>query len=290
MAKNKIKINKKYLRKLGLDISVDELPDDACIKRINYSSDPEELVLDADGYTIGVITTIDVDADGDVVIPAGIDLGRYRKNPVVLFNHSLAEPVGYSESLKVFDDKVISKTRYGSTPEAQRIHQLIKDKVLRTHSIGFITLEALFRGQASFQKKLNELKAKYPQKFTEESAKRVDRIVTKSLMVEYSIISIPSNEDAVMLEIKAAKHGKVEEKVTEQPESSEEELKAEVDEFAAVPEVRREPDAEAEPEKKEISRVEIKVLKRATRINKITTVKELEAKRLQKAYLKLWGV
>ena len=39
--KNIIKINSKYFEKLGLDIKVNELPDGACIKRINFDSNFE---------------------------------------------------------------------------------------------------------------------------------------------------------------------------------------------------------------------------------------------------------
>jgi phage head maturation protease len=223
MPKSKLKINSKYLDKLGLDVSADELPTDACIKRVNFDStlasplsynsdidvvEPHIIGNKKDEFSVGIITTIDVDSDGDVVLPKGIDTSRYEKNPVVLFQHNLNMPIGYAEEITVHDDKITAKTRYGSTEEAKKVHQLLKDKVLRTHSIGFVTLESEVRGTKAFELILNDLKSMFPDKFDEKTSKRVDRVVTKSLLLEYSVVTVPSNEEAVINEIKSIKDSK----------------------------------------------------------------------------------
>lgn len=284
--KNKIRVNKKYLDSLGLNIDADELPKDAIIKRINFNDDnkglfssssdleqvkPHSLVQEEEGkleegqYSIGTITTIDVDSDGDVVLPRGIDISRYEKNPVVLFQHNLDMPIGYAEELTVYDDRITAKTRFANTDEARKVHQLLKDNVLRTHSIGFVTLEFELKGTRAFDSIMKELKSKFPYKFTDEMSKRVDRIVTKSMLLEYSIVTIPANEEAVINEIKICKEQQ--ELIEETSESS---VKSEI--------------------KQENPQVKIKIVKRAKSINKLSTLKEREQERLKEAFLKLWGV
>jgi len=296
--KNKIKINSKYLEKLGLDVKADEFSEDTYIKRISFSCETEEKgdFLDAtpeidvvrphiveedvdDGYIIGKITSIEMDSDGDVVLPNGLDFSRYTKNPVVLFNHDLSQPIGFAEEIKVNDNNVIAKTRFGSTEEAQKIYQLVKDRVLRTHSIGFIPLEAEVRGSKNFDSLISELKTAYPEEFDEKLAQKVDRIITKSLLLEYSIVTIPANEEAVIQEIKAIK--------AEKQEKSQE-LAQELAQES--PEVAQELQEKSQKIVEENKKSSIKVIKRANNIKRLSTAKQREQERLKQAYLKLWGV
>jgi 2'-5' RNA ligase len=201
--KKTIKVTRKYLSKLGFDLQAAEL-EGACIKRMHYNSDIDEVrPHDQDGYSVGKIMTIDVDGDGDVMIPTGIDISRYEKNPVVLFNHNQEDPIGYAEKILVTAEDITAKTRYGTTKQAQKIHQLVVDKVLRTHSIGFIPTQVLMRGTPGFQQAVGKLRSAYPAKFTQEKIDRIRRIILKAILVEYSIVTIPANEDAVMSEVKA---------------------------------------------------------------------------------------
>jgi len=337
MPKNKLKINSKYLDKLGSDVTADELPSDACIKRVNfdststlasplsYNSDIDvvepHIMGNKDEFSVGIITTIDVDSDGDVILPLGVDTSRYEKNPVVLFQHNLNMPIGFAEEINITEDKIVAKTRYGSTEEAKKIHQLLKDKVLRTHSIGFVALESVIRGTKDFEIILNELKSKFPNKFDEETSQRVDRVVTKSLLLEYSIVTIPANEEAVINEIKNIKDNKkvtkeiteprvssqteglpkstqarhseevIEEEVIEE-EVIEEEVIEEVTEEEEIEELIIEDEEEEEEEElfEEITKVNIKVIKRSNNIKRISTLKEREEERLKKAYQSLWGI
>jgi len=201
--KSKIKITKKFLENLGLDLDPKKFVG-TVVKRMSYHSDIDEVLPhERDGYSFGRIMTIDVDGDGDVMIPDGVDLTRYQKNPVVLFNHHRDKPIGFAEKMSVTREDITSKTRYGTTEEAQKIYQLVRDKVLRTHSVGFIPIEVAIKGRPGFKEAAGKLRKLFPEKFTEENVKKIDRIILKSIMVEYSIVTIPSNEDAVMLEVKS---------------------------------------------------------------------------------------
>ena len=262
------------MEKLGLAIDVDQI-EEKCVKRIKLD---EEIQEDEEGYTVGTISSISVDSDGDVVLPTAIDFSRYKMNPVVLLNHNLNQPIGYAEKISVHDDKIVAKTKYGNTPEAQKVYQLIKDKVLRTHSIGFITLEQVKRTDPHFKTITDKLQKEYPNKFTDDKVKTLDRIVTKALLIEYSIVTIPANEEAVMTEVKSVKNNE-ELEVKEEPKVEvKEEPKVEELEVKEVKEVKEEP------------KIEIKVVKRGSKVKKVSTLKEREAKKLKDLYLKLWGV
>src|SRR5262245_28511365 len=62
-------------------------------------SNPSRLALDESAMSATfVISTMRPDRVGDVVVPEGIVLENYRRNPVVLFGHQSASlPIGKSE-------------------------------------------------------------------------------------------------------------------------------------------------------------------------------------------------
>jgi phage head maturation protease len=323
--KKTIKLTKKLVSKYDLDIDIDSIPEEnRVIKRISIDSEP----VSADkGIVEGNISTIDIDSDGDVILPSAFDFERYKKNPVVLFNHSLNSPVGYAEKISVLDDRVTAITRFGNTAEAQKVYQLVKDRVLRTFSVGFLTLESIDRGDMNFKGVLNRLVDEYPHRFNAESIKSVDRIVTKAILIEYSIVTVPANEHAVVEEIKAIKleeQNKVEEveeveevievkaeqylhteqivedlttekvEVDEEPFPKEENNPAKEEVQPVVEELTTEEvDPEPEPEEEEIvgdAKIEIKRISRATKLKKVSTIEQEEQKRLNELYKSLWGI
>lgn len=203
--KTTIKLTDKYLAKLNLPADLfAELPEDQrVVKRISvdqvYGTDDEE-----DHYAKGIISTVDPDSDGDVVMQSGLDYSRYMNNPVVLFNHDLNNPVGYCDNCTAADNYAYTtaRTKFGTTPEATRVYQLLKDKVLRTFSIGFVPMLAHTKGTAKFRELLDNLAKMHPERFTAEKRNLVDRIVERALVIEYSVVTVPANEYAVLQEIK----------------------------------------------------------------------------------------
>lgn len=201
-----IKLTEKYCAKLGVPAEIlAELPEDQrCVKRMCVDSQasmdfsPE---TDEERWVKGIISTVDPDADGDVIPPDALSWERYQANPVVLFNHDLNSPIGFSDEVTVdAGGQVRARTRFGSTPEAQKVYQLMKDKVLRTFSVGFIPMEFKMRGQPGFQKALDDAMMRYPGRI---DASKVGRILQKALVVEYSVVTIPANEHAVVTEMKS---------------------------------------------------------------------------------------
>ena len=92
-----------------------------------------------------VIATADQDRAGDVVVPAGCNLAKYRLNPVVFFGHqSIPFPVGTSEDgsgnlcVSVEPSRVKATCFFHqATKEAVQVFDLVRLGVLRCTSVGF---------------------------------------------------------------------------------------------------------------------------------------------------------
>jgi HK97 family phage prohead protease len=292
--KDKIKITEKFLEGHGLDTDILDNLKDTTIKRLTV--DNAEVLEEAEGYVSGVISDISIDSDGDVILPKAFDFKRFEKNPVVLFNHSLSEPIGFVDDLQVSSQSVVAKVKFGKTPEAQKIHQLAKDGVLRTFSVGFITLEEVRRGSKDFDWYITDLKTKYPERFNDMNALSIDRIVTQALLVELSIVTIPANMNAVMSEIKALKQDKTEEVIEVKAEEVTDTKKVTdvvnipIDKVATQVEEKA---LEVVVEEEVVEEKKI-VIKKVGNIDpKIRKVSSLEIKKQQElndTYLSLWGI
>jgi len=205
--KNKFNLNDIYIKRLseeGIDLSDLSKDKNYTVKRISLESSVESIPEEV-GYVIGKVSTIDIDSDGDVVLSEGIDFKRYEKNPIILFNHSLNHPIGYTEKISVSSSGVVSKIKFSSEEDSQKYYQLVKDKVLRCFSIGFIPLEVLMKGTSAFNEQVKVLMKNFPDKFNAKTVANIDRIVTKSLLIETSLVSVPSNEDALVEIVKTIK-------------------------------------------------------------------------------------
>lgn len=83
------------------------------------------------------------DSYGDIVRVAGWDLKRYRKNPIVLFNHQSSVPVGYSPKTFVNDDAsaLICRVKLadeGTSDFIDTLYRLMKQRIVRAMSVGFV--------------------------------------------------------------------------------------------------------------------------------------------------------
>ena len=103
-------------------------------------ADPSALTLQA------VISTIDKDRAGDVVVPAGLkNAAEYLQNPVVLWAHNrfTLPPIGTCQRLDVQPDRVVAETKFAQgVPFAEDLFRLYEQGVLRGWSIGFVPLQA----------------------------------------------------------------------------------------------------------------------------------------------------
>ena len=93
-----------------------------------------------------VITTVDPDRSGDVIVPTGLkNLEEYLLNPVVLWAHDRfrVPPIGTCEWLDVQPRRVVAETRFAEgVAFAEDVFELYDHGVLRGWSIGFVPRKA----------------------------------------------------------------------------------------------------------------------------------------------------
>tara|TARA_R110000772_G_scaffold120829_1_gene227118 strand:- start:46 stop:606 length:561 start_codon:yes stop_codon:yes gene_type:complete len=129
-----------------------------------------------------VISNETVDRHGTIFMADGWDLANYRKNPVVVYNHDRnnANPdtiIGTSE-VRLEGKELIATVTFEdaeNNPLAGKVRSKVENGILRSASIGAI-----------------------PQEGAWEVRNGEDVLVfTRQELLEWSIVSVPSNTDAV---------------------------------------------------------------------------------------------
>lgn len=143
------------------------------------------LAVNVETLTVrSVISTIDPDRSGDVVIPTGIQNAEdYLLNPVVLWAHNRSQfpPIGMCEWLDVQPRRIVAETRFArGVPFAEDVFRLYEQGILRGWSIGFVPRQARREPRRDGTSGL--------------------RVLTWDLL-EYSAVPIPENPEAVTVAI-----------------------------------------------------------------------------------------
>src|SRR5574343_465037 len=147
------------------------------------------------------ISTKYTDRDGDIVLPSGVILDDYRKTPVVLWchdYHSKDVPVGKNLWIKVDSTGLLAKTKYHTRPGTmgEKVYNYLKDGFPLACSIGFAVLE----GKSKDEFDTLDFKALG---IDPNEAKKASNIFTKTLLYEYSMVPVASNQNSVVLETKS---------------------------------------------------------------------------------------
>jgi len=155
------------------------------------SADQKELI-DGERADVSVVAAEVVDRDKEVVIPGGIDLKHFQKNPVVVFGHDYRQPpVGKAQWIKFMggERQIRAKTVYAPRPSdhpsaaewfPDSVYSLVKGGFLPGKSIGFLPLDG------------------GPPTREEGGYKGANWVIRKSVLLEYSVVSIPANQDALV--------------------------------------------------------------------------------------------
>jgi HK97 family phage prohead protease len=172
--------------------------------RLAYA-DPQSRLLISDGKpqtddaamaATFVVSTIDEDRDGDVVVPQGVRLDNYAKNPVWFFGHQQWEvPIGTAMDrtgqLRVSIDpaKIIATCFFDQEdPDAAWLYGKVSRGILRATSIGFIPLKAVRHEPVGKARSVQQPDRQLMGWRFEE----VD-------LVEISLVGVPANADAIRL-------------------------------------------------------------------------------------------
>src|SRR5579859_4363360 len=164
--------------------------------------DPASEVVETDDSRMMarfVITRMIQDRDGDIVVPNGIRLDNYRKNPTWFFGHQqMPFPIGTAEDpdtgalqVECQADKAIGCCYFDEEdPDAVFLYGKVKRGFLRMTSIGFMPLRAV---------RLPQQKAQDGRKVDGTIAGwRFDEID----LLEISLVGVPANPEACLIEVK----------------------------------------------------------------------------------------
>jgi len=146
------------------------------------------LTLDRQQLRIrSVITTIDPDRAGDVIVPTGLrNTEEFLLNPVVLWAHNRTQfpPIGVCEWLDVQPRRIVAQTRLArEVPLAEDVFRLLEQGILKGWSIGFVPRRADRR----------------PRNPPGTSQGRPAWFVHEWDLLEYSVVPIPENPAALTI-------------------------------------------------------------------------------------------
>ena len=136
------------------------------------------------------------DRDSDILLAAGAQLDNFRKNPVVLYAHDYGgTPVAKATSIEAVPGMGLKSTiqfpQKGLSPFADEIHGLWAGMFLNAASVGFIPNKSEPRPGPN---------GEMPQK-GEDYYWPYGKIYTSWELLEFSIVPVPANADALRLGI-----------------------------------------------------------------------------------------
>lgn len=172
------------------------------VKRVASTGD---FTIDADekNTAVGYSSTRQLDRDNEIVVPGGIDITEFEAaGAPKMFNHNWTIPVGKNLFTKSDNFGLAAKTVYG--PEdygfAMDIMRVIKFGSLRTSSIGFIPTEVLIAGSKGFNMFVDMAKKAWDE-FDSAVADKTAAIISKSILLEDSIVGVPANPGAITMAV-----------------------------------------------------------------------------------------
>ncbi len=125
-----------------------------------------------------------VDRYGDIVRAAGWEVANYKRNPIVLFQHQNAVPVGISTKVWIDGKKLMARIKMaaeGTSAFIDTLRKLLDQKIIRAVSVGFQP-------------------TKDPNLIRDEKNDRITgmEFVGQELL-EISLVSVPANPSALSL-------------------------------------------------------------------------------------------
>lgn len=99
-----------------------------------------------------IVSTPEVDRDNDRLMPAGVDIRSYLKNPVMLWSHGKGEiPIGSATSLNVSEKNIRARWRWLQNDQlADRVKNAWAQGVIRAASVGFLPKKSKPNGLGGF--------------------------------------------------------------------------------------------------------------------------------------------
>lgn len=144
-----------------------ELKLKTCIDHLETKS-----LEDGSVYIEGWANKAVVDRGKDLISSKAWDLGNYKKNSIILFNHDHSKPIGKMIAVEPKDDGLFVKGRISNSkdPEISRIRDLVKEGILNSLSVGIMVRD--------------------------EDMKDGVNVIKSVELHEVSVVAVPMNQDS----------------------------------------------------------------------------------------------
>ncbi|NWG72719.1 MAG: HK97 family phage prohead protease [Parvularculaceae bacterium] len=149
------------------------------------------LALDEEARTVRhVVSTARMDRNNRIVEPAGWSLTNFREAPRVLANHdyTIEAVIGRAIDTKVEGNALVSTTQFDTEGLGNVAFRLVQSGLVNSWSVGWISLKSHRFGEVE------------DCAVCASALKKVEwgRHFVKQDLLEYSLVAIPANPDAVM--------------------------------------------------------------------------------------------
>jgi len=143
-----------------------------------------------------IVSTRQIDRDNEIVMPRGLDMSEWKKTGVIIPGHDYSQmPIGKAVWVGVNDYGVKMHIEAAPTEEGEKLLALAKFMPL-TASIGMGPGEFLRAGTPEFNKATRKMLNEWPE-FNEKILDQLTGIISKAVLWEVSIVSVPANSNAV---------------------------------------------------------------------------------------------
>ena len=145
---------------------------------------------DDEHVAYGIVSTDDVDTDGDVIEMEGLNTKTYESNPLFYYNHehSFDFNIGKSIGLWKYDHYLVSAFEFDKTQDSlgDKLYKLYKEGRMSQFSIGFEENEVSEKPSVC---------AKY--------GSNCKRVIKKATLYEISAVDMGANTETKVLEVKS---------------------------------------------------------------------------------------
>lgn len=133
---------------------------------------------DKDGTFI--LSTEDIDRDGDIILADGWRLDNFIKNPIALWQHDHKQPIGKWSNFRIEGKRLIADLKLAGTNLALMAKQLIDEGILKAVSVGFSVKEGDYE-------------------YRDPEKPYGGYLIKSAELLEASLVSVPANQNALMI-------------------------------------------------------------------------------------------
>ena len=199
---------------IGLALEELELSlDTAVVKRVAGIAQKAESDGEKNKCIKILASTREIDRDNEIIFPKGMDISQFKMNPKILNGHDFSKDLlAKAISVSRTEFGIPMTIEFAPTEEGEKFRMLSQFMPL-TFSIGFIPTDVLLPRDPGFGDLVKQLNGSWDEFRNNKTGDKVSAFIRKGILLETSIVNIPSNAGAIQLAAaKAIEAGLIEEK------------------------------------------------------------------------------